>query len=64
LAVHIYQARQRYRTVADLDLSKSGRRTQITAQMSYRKACTLGYRGSESDWRTLLQCGTVGETAN
>jgi septal ring factor EnvC (AmiA/AmiB activator) len=51
LASHIFVSRRRYRTVDD---TKSGRRREMTAQLSFNAACELGFRGSLDEWERLV----------
>ena len=51
LAAHIFVSRRAYRLVSD---SKSGKRREISARLSWERACELGFRGSLGDWAQLL----------
>jgi hypothetical protein len=51
LAVHIFVARRQYRNMPD---TKSGKRSEIAARLSWQTACELGYRGSLSEWERLM----------
>lgn len=51
LALHIFIARRDYRQSKD---TKSGKRRDTTALLSFRKACALGYRGDLAEWNRLL----------
>jgi hypothetical protein len=51
LAAHIYAARRQYRNVRD---TKSGKRSETAARMSWQTACSLGFRGSLGEWERLL----------
>jgi hypothetical protein len=51
LALHIFASRRHYRAVED---SKSGRRRETTARLSYHPACDLGFRGSFDEWERLM----------
>lgn len=51
LALHIFVARRAYRQVND---TKSGKRRETAARLSWEKACELGFRGSLGDWERLL----------
>ena len=55
LASHIFAARRQYREAPD---SKSGRRRETVARMSYNDACSLGFRGGFDEWERLM--GAVG----
>ncbi len=51
LAVHIFTARRQYRAVRD---TKSGKRSEMNARLSFNAAVELGFRGSLSEWERLL----------
>jgi hypothetical protein len=51
LALHIFVSRRHYRAVRD---TKSGKRRDTTALVSYREACDFGFRGSLSEWESLM----------
>jgi hypothetical protein len=51
LALHIFTARRQYRMVQD---TKSGKRHDMAARMSWQRACDLGFRGSLGEWHRLL----------
>ncbi|HEY6154637.1 MAG TPA: hypothetical protein VIW07_12930 [Candidatus Udaeobacter sp.] len=51
LASHIFASRRHYRGVSD---TKSGKRRETTARLSYSKACDLGFRGSLDEWERLM----------
>jgi hypothetical protein len=51
LAVHIFVSRRQYRNMPD---TKSGKRSETAARMSWQTACTLGYRGSLEEWERLI----------
>lgn len=51
LAVHIFISRRQYRNVPD---TKSGKRTETAARLSWQTACELGFRGSLRDWERLM----------
>ncbi len=51
LASHIFASRRQYRGVSD---TKSGKRREMTARLSYSKACDLGFRGSFGEWERLM----------
>ena len=50
LASHIFASRRRYREARD---SKSGRRRETVARMSYTEAWSLGFRGGFDEWERL-----------
>ncbi len=58
LGVHIFASRASYRRTSGHDHSKSGRRTETELQMSYARACSLGFRGGHEMWELLMRCGT------
>jgi hypothetical protein len=43
LASHIFVSRRHYRNIND---TKSGKRREMTARLSFNTACELGFRGS------------------
>jgi hypothetical protein len=51
LASHIFVSRRRYRNVND---TKSGKRRETTARLSFNAACELGFRGSLDEWNRLM----------
>jgi hypothetical protein len=51
LASHIFVSRRHYRNVTD---TKSGKRREMTARLSFDTACELGFRGSLDDWERLM----------
>lgn len=51
LARHIFVSRRHYRNTED---SKSGRRHEMAARMSWQTACDLGFRGSLGEWARLM----------
>ena len=51
LASHIFVSRRHYRNVTD---TKSGKRREVTARVSYDTACELGFRGSLNEWERLM----------
>jgi hypothetical protein len=51
LASHIFISRRQYRTAND---SKSGKRREVAARLSYQAACELGFRGSLHEWAGLM----------
>lgn len=51
LAVHIFVSRRQYRNTPD---TKSGKRSEVVARMSWQVACSLGFRGSLDEWERLM----------
>ena len=51
LALHIFVSRRYYRNVKD---TKSGKRREMTARLSFNTACKLGFRGSLDEWERLM----------
>jgi hypothetical protein len=51
LASHIFVSRRHYRNVND---TKSGKRREMMAQLSFNTACELGFRGSLDEWMRLM----------
>jgi hypothetical protein len=51
LASHIFVSRRNYRNVND---TKSGKRREMTARLSFDVACELGFRGSLDEWERLM----------
>ena len=51
LASHIFVSRRSYRNVND---TKSGKRRETTARLSFNTACELGFRGSLDEWLRLI----------
>lgn len=51
LAVHIFMSRRQYRNMPD---TKSGKRHETAARMSWQAACDLGFRGSLGEWNRLM----------
>src|SRR6185437_857663 len=51
LASHIFVSRRHYRNVND---TKSGKRRDTTARLSFNAACELGFRGSLDEWNRLM----------
>ncbi len=51
LALHIFIARRNYRQSKD---TKSGKRRDTTALLSFHKACALGFPGNLDEWSRLL----------
>jgi len=51
LASHIFVSRRHYRNVND---TKSGKRREMTARLSFDTACELGFSGSLDEWERLM----------
>ena len=51
LASHIFVSRRHYRNVND---TKSGKRREMTARLSFNAACEHGFRGSLDEWERLM----------
>ena len=51
LAVHIFVSRRNYRNMHD---TKSGKRSDTAARLSWQSACELGFRGTLGEWERLL----------
>jgi len=51
LASYIFVSRRHYRNVSD---TKSGKRREMTARLSFNTACELGFRGSLDEWARLM----------
>jgi hypothetical protein len=51
LASHIFVSRRDYRNVND---TKSGKRREMNARLSFNAACELGFRGSLDEWERLM----------
>lgn len=51
LAVHIFVSRRQYRNMPD---TKSGKRSETAARLSWQAACELGFRGSLGEWARLM----------
>jgi hypothetical protein len=51
LASHIFVSRRHYRNV---DYTKSGKRREMTARLSFDRACELGFRGNLDEWERLM----------
>ena len=51
LASHIFVSRRHYRNITD---TKSGKRREVTARVSFDTACKLGFRGSLDEWQRLM----------
>jgi hypothetical protein len=54
LASHIFFSRRQYRNAND---TKSGKRREINARLSYNAACKLGFCGSLDEWGRLMGAG-------
>jgi len=51
LASHIFVSRRNYRNAND---TKSGKRREVNARVSFNTACELGFRGSLDEWERLM----------
>jgi hypothetical protein len=51
LASHIFISRRQYRTAND---TKSGKRRETNARLSFDTACELGFHGSLDEWERLM----------
>jgi hypothetical protein len=51
LASHIFVSHRNYRNVND---TKSGKRREMMARLSFNNACELGFRGSLDEWERLM----------
>jgi hypothetical protein len=51
LASHIFISRRHYRNVND---TKSGKRREMNARLSFNTACELGFRGGLDEWERLM----------
>jgi hypothetical protein len=51
LASHIFVSRRNYRNVND---TKSGKRREMTARLSFNTACELSFRGGLDEWNRLM----------
>jgi hypothetical protein len=51
LASHIFVSRRNYRNVND---TKSGKRREMVARLSFNTACELGFHGSLDEWERLM----------
>jgi hypothetical protein len=51
LALHIFLSRRQYRNLPD---TKSGRRREVAARLSWQTACELGFRGGLGEWERLM----------
>ncbi|MEP6670952.1 MAG: hypothetical protein ABJF10_17465 [Chthoniobacter sp.] len=59
LGLYIFTARSRYRVTSDGDKSKSGKRTQLELESSYREATKLGFDGAFKMWLYLMRIGRL-----
>jgi hypothetical protein len=48
LASHIFVSRRHYRNIND---TKSGKRREMMARLSFNTACELGFRGNLDEWQ-------------
>ena len=55
LAVYIFNARRQYRHTSD---TKSGKRRETAARLSWQQACDLGFRGTLAEWERLMGAAT------
>jgi hypothetical protein len=51
LASHVFVSRRSYRSVND---TKSGKRREMIARLSFNIACELGFRGNLDEWERLM----------
>src|SRR5438046_9601433 len=51
LASHIFVSRRHYQNLSD---TKSGKRRDMNARLSFDTACELGFRGSLDEWERLM----------
>jgi hypothetical protein len=51
LASHIFVSRRHYQNKSD---TKSGKRHDLSARLSWQQACDLGFRGDLEEWARLL----------
>lgn len=51
LALHIFISRRQYRNMPD---TKSGKRREVAARLSWQTACELGFRGPLEEWERLM----------
>ena len=51
LASHLFVSRRHYRNVND---TKSGKRREMMARVSFNTACELGFRGGLDEWNRLM----------
>jgi hypothetical protein len=59
LASHIFVSRRQYQSAND---TKSGKRREIIARLSFNTACELGFRGSLDEWPHGSSCEEVNVT--
>ena len=55
LTSHIFISRRDYRNAKD---TKSGKRREMNARLSFNTACELGFRGSLDEWERLMGAAT------
>ena len=51
LAAHIFLSRRQFRGTHD---TKSGKRREINARLTWQRACELGFRGNLTEWERLM----------
>jgi len=51
LAIHIFVSRRNFRGMQD---TKSGKRRDTAAHLSWQQACDLGFRGTLGEWERLM----------
>jgi hypothetical protein len=51
LASHIFVSRRHCQNVND---TKSGKRREMNARLTFKTACDLGFRGSLDEWERLV----------
>ena len=51
LVSHIFVSRRHYRNVND---TKSGKRREMMARLSFNTACEIGFHGSLYEWERLM----------
>jgi len=51
LALHIFVSRRQYQHMPD---TKSGKRCEVAARLSWQAACNLGFRGNLEEWERLM----------
>ena len=51
LASHIFVSRRQFHAATD---TKSGKRRELNARLSFNTACELGFRGSLGEWERLM----------
>lgn len=57
LALHIFTSRRRDRATQD---TKSGKRHDLSARLSWERACEHGFRGSLGEWNRLMSAVAKG----